>query len=288
LLLAGYGVFAAILFVGFVLASFPYADTLSVLLAPVRLKVVFERKAMNFPIGARLQNIRLFSLAGEQLLLQSPDVTVAPGIGWFLLGQPCLVVRAQIYGGLLKATVRYRGRSIMADFELESLNLARLSARADEPRFRSQGGGDEDSGAAHRLGILLSGELSGSGSARLSGQEIAAGSASAVLSGHGVRAVLVDGLPPLDLGVVRGKVALEKGVVVLEDLRADGSDGILAATGEIWLAPDIAHSIVQLTLSLEPTSKGRTSFGLLMNMLPHPPDEGPYHLQGLVTSPSLS
>src|SRR5712692_2088051 len=110
-MLAGYGVFAAILFVAFITASFPYADTISALVAPMRLKVVFQKQEMNFPIGARLQNVRLVSIANEQLLLQSPDVTVAPGVAWLLLGRPCLRIRARIYGGVVDATVRQHAQA---------------------------------------------------------------------------------------------------------------------------------------------------------------------------------
>jgi type II secretion system protein N len=274
LLLAGYGVFAAILFVAFVIASFPYADTISAFVAPMRMKVVFQRQEMNFPIGARLENVRILSTDNEQLLLQSPDVAVSPCVGWLFLGQPRLRIRAHIYGGMLDATVHQSARAVIVDFELDSLNLADMI----------RGVGD----APHQLAVALSGELSGSGSAQVTGSDIIAGSASIILIGRHIKAAIVNGLPPLDLGIVRAKVLIEQGVATLQDLRAFGSDGGLEANGEIQLVPDIANSTVQLTVSLTPTTKARASFGLFLNMLPHAPSDGPYHVGGALMSLSVS
>jgi type II secretion system protein N len=286
--LAGYGVFAAILFFAFVTASFPYADTLSALIAPMSMKVVFQRQAMSFPIGARLENVRLISITNEQTLLQSPGVTVSPGVVCFFLFRPCLRIRAQIYGGMIDVTVHQSARTTIVDSEFESLKLAHLSRTAGESEdrtSRAEGNGQGD--APLKLGVTLSGELSGSGSARVTGQDLDAGNASMILLGRHVEAAVVNGLPPLDLGIVRGKVLVAQGVATLQ-LRAYGSDGELEANGRIRLAPDIANSTVQITVSLTPTTKGRASFGFLLNMLPHAPGDGPYHVDGALRSPSVS
>jgi type II secretion system protein N len=283
--LAGYGVFAAVLFIGFLIANFPYADTVSVLVAPLRMKVVFQRQAMNFPIGARLEGVRLLSTPNEQLLFQSPELTVEPRLGWLFLGRPSLRIYAQIYGGVLDANVYRSGGAVVVDFELESLNLAQMIPGAGKRTVPAQ---TEDGNAPHRPGVTLTGELSGSGSAQMTGPDIIANRASMILLGRHVRAVIINGLPPLDLGVIRAKMLLAQGVATLQGVRAYGSDGGLEMNGRIQLAPDITHSTMQLTISLTPTPKGRASFGLLLNMLPHPPGAGPYHVEGVVTSPSVS
>jgi type II secretion system protein N len=286
-LTAGYGVFAIILFIAFVTASFPYADTISVLLAPIRMKVDFQRQALRFPIGARLEDVRLFSSADEQLLLESPNVTVSPGIAWFLLGQPCIKIHAQIYGGVMETTVRQSGKHTIVDFELDSLDLAGISGVSGGRKVEGRTG-TEDGGALYQSGLILGGQLSASGSAQLMGTEVVADRGSMILSGRDVKAVIVNGLPPLELGAVHGKVLLQQGVATLQNLTANGPDGDLAANGEVRIAADIAHSTVQLTLSLRPSAKARASFGLLLNMLPHAPGEGPYYVQGMLMFPSLS
>jgi type II secretion system protein N len=286
--LAGYGVFAAILFVGFLIANFPYADTISALVAPIRMKVVFQRQAINFPIGARLEGVRLLSDANEQLLLQSPEVIVAPHVGWLFLGRPSLRISAQIYGGVLDANIHRSAGAIIVDFELESLDLAQMIPGAGERTAPAQIQENEDGDDPHQLGLTLSGELSGSGSAQVTGPDIIASRASMILSGRRVKAVIINGLPPLDLGVIRARMLLAQGVVTLQGVRAYGSDGSLEMNGRILLAPDITRSTMQLTVSLTPTPKGRASFGLLLNMLPHAPSDGPYHVEGLLTSPLVS
>jgi type II secretion system protein N len=288
LLLAGYGAFAAILFVAFVTASFPYADTISALVAPMSMKLVFQRQKMNFPIGARLENVRLISVSSEQLLLESPDVTVSPGVVSFFLGRPCLRIRAQIYGGMIDTTVHQSGRTTIADFEFESLNLADMSRTAGELAARAQAERYEEGGPPVQPSVALNGEVSGSGSAQVTGPDIVAGSARMVLLGRHIEAAVVNGLPPLDLGIVRGRVRVEQGVAILQDVKAFGSDGDLEANGAIRLASNIADSEVRITVSLTPTAKGRASFGLLFNMLPHAPGEGPYHVEGALRSPSVS
>jgi type II secretion system protein N len=288
LLLAGYGVFAAILFVTFVTASFPYADTISALVAPMRMKVVFQRQEMNFPIGARLENVRLISIPNERSLLQSPDITVSPGVAWFFLGRPSIRIRAQIYGGVIDAAVGQRARATIVNFELDSLDLKHVSREAGQLKLPASADGDEEGDAPHQLGVFLSGELSGSGSAQFMGPDIIGGSASMILLGRDVKVETANGLPPLELGTIRGKVLLAQGVAIFQSVRAYGPDGNLEANGKIQLAPDVANSTVELTLTLTPTAKGRASFGFLLNMLPHAPSEGPYHLEGSLTGPSLS
>jgi len=186
------------------------------------------------------------------------------------------------------ADIRQYTRATIVKFDLDSLDLEQISREAGNLEFPASGKGNDEGDAPHQLGVVLSGELSGSGSAQVMGPDIIGGSASMILLGRNVKIAIVNGLPPLELGVIRGKVLLVQGVAILQGVRAYGPDGDLEANGEIQLAPDVANSTVELTLTLMPTAKGRASFGFLLNMLPHAPSEGPYHLQGALTGPSVS
>jgi type II secretion system protein N len=287
LMLTLYAMFAAIIFVAFVIASFPYADIISTIVAPLGMKVAFQRQAMNFPMSARLENVSLLSIPDDQVLLQSQAVTVSPGIMWFLLGQPCLKIRAQLYGGVADAAIRQRARNMVLDFDLDSLKLASLSEMAGMKQLLAHNEEQEDV-APPQSGVVLSGDISASGSAQLTSRDISAISATMILRSRDVEAVLVNGLPAVELGSVRGRIALQQGVASLQDLKVDGSEGSLQANGQVYLAPDIARSALRITLSLKPTVKAQGSFGIFLNMLPHPPSEGPYQLQGTLASPSLS
>jgi type II secretion system protein N len=283
---AGYGIFAATLFAAFITTSFPYADTLSALLEPMELKMVCQRQDIKFPVGARLENVQLISTANRQSLLQSPSVTVAPGIMWFILGQPCLEIRAQIFGGLIDVILRQRAGSTLVDFKLESLDLALINR--DKRNLQIQTAGNDEDGWAYKFGVVMSGELSGRGSAQLMRRGIIGNNARILLLGHDIKASLVDGLPPIEFGVARAKVAVDQDLAILQEATAYGRDGDLAASGRLQIAQDIVHSFVQLTLSMRPSAKARTAFGLFFKMLPHDPNEGPFFLQGMLASPSLS
>ena len=152
------------------------------------------------------------------------------------------------------------------------------------PRESKQAEDDEDA----LPGIGLNGELSGSGSGQVLGPNISSGRASAVLFARHVEAAIINGQPPIDLGEVSGKVTLEQGVATLQDIKAEGSDGELEVNGEIQIAPDVTNSTMQLTVSLTPSAKGQATSGLLLNMLPHTPSDGPYHIRGALTSLSVS
>lgn len=285
----GYGIFAAVLFLVVLTATFPYAESISSLLAPVGMKIGFERQATNFPIGERLQNVELISGANQRVLIQSPNVTIAPVLTRFFLGQLCLNVSAQIFGGVVNATVRGRAQSgTILDFQLESLNLARMSREAGHAMLRAQAQESEEGGATYEWGEILSGELSGRGSAQIIGSDMTGARASLILLGRDIKAILANGFPPLELGMVAGRVLLEQNVATLQNVRANGRYGDLTANGDIHLGADMASSTLQLTLWLKPNASGRANFRMLINMLPHSPGAGPYYLEGSLKFPVVS
>ncbi|MBV8770916.1 MAG: type II secretion system protein GspN [Deltaproteobacteria bacterium] len=285
----GYGIFATVLFLALLTATFPYAETISSLLAPIGMKIVFERQAPNFPIGEELKNVQLISLADQRVLIQSPDVSIVPVMKRFLLGQLCLNVRAQIFGGMVDGMVRSRGqRGTILDFQLDALNLSRMGREASQAMLGAQGRESEESDATFDWGEILSGELSGRGSAQIIGSDLIAARASLILLGRDIKTILANGLPPLELGMVAGRVLLEQGVATLQNVRAYGRYGDLTANGEIHLGADMASSTLQLTLWLKPNATARASFGMLINLLPHSPGAGPYYLEGSLKFPVVS
>ena len=270
-LLTSYLVFGVILFVAFLVASFPYADTVTSMLAPFKLKLVYQGQRMSPPIGARLEDVRLISVANspEQLLLQSPDVILAPTVGSLFFGQTGLRVRAGLYGGTVRATVHQHGGIVDVNFDLNSIML-------------------EQSDALRQFGALLSGSISGTGSAELRGPQVPDNSANLVLDGQRVAIQIVNGFPPVHLGAISGVITLENGTLRLRDVEGHGGDAEIKAEGAIQLGPDLPDSTVDLRVSVTPTARGRAHFGLFLNLLPHPPGAGPYIIRGPLMSPSIS
>jgi type II secretion system protein N len=268
---AAYAIFGAVLFAAFLAGTFPYGDTISSMLKPLGLKLVYQRQRMHFPIGAKLANVRLLSTASRpyRMLLQSPGVILAPTIESLLFGHPGLRVRAQIYGGVIGATIHQHTSLTSVAFTMDSLDLARA-----EP--------------LQQFGAEFGGMLSGVGTAELGGPEITGDTAHLALDGRGVTVRVVNGFPPMRLGVVTGVAALSDGTVTLSDVEAHGDDVAIETQGTIQLAPEVADSTVDLAVSLTPTPAGRGRFGLFINMLPHPPARGPYYISGPLLSPSVN
>jgi type II secretion system protein N len=270
-LIAIYGVFGLAVFVTFVAASFPYSDALSSLLAPYQMKLVYESQHMNMPIGARLEDVRLLSTIGSapQLILSSPDVTLAPALGSLLLGRPAISVSADLYGGNVSATIYQRAGATNLSFVLSALSLAQ-----SEP--------------LRQLGTKLDGNVSGIGTAELKSPLLPDNTGRITLDSRDVVVEIVDGAPPIRLGTVSGIISLEDGVVTMHDVEAHGGDLEVKAEGTLRLDPDIEESDVEMQLSLVPTPSGREHFGLFLKMLPHPPEEGPYDVSGPLMSPNVT
>lgn len=265
-----YGLGGVMVFLAFLAASFPYADAVSSMLAPLNLKLTYDTQRMSPPIGAELDNVRVVSTAPGQagLLLQSPAIRLAPTLGSLILGRPGLRLRAALYGGIIHATVLRRGDLVNVSFDLRGLDL-------------------HASDALRQFGTSLSGNISGNGAAEIRSPDLPDNAGNLSLDGENV-AVHVGDFPPLRLGAIQGVLRLNGGTVTLTDVTANGEDLALEAAGSIQLAADLADSTLELHVSLHPTSAGREHFGLFFNMLPHPPAAGPYVVSGPILSPSIS
>jgi len=271
LLVVAYVVWGVILFAIFMVGNFPYQDTLSAIANPLGCRITYEDQRLSFPIGAVLENVRLVSTAEPAggPIFQSADMTLAPALGSLLIGRPGVRINAEAYDGRLYATVGRTGDGIAVYFDARDLNLARYRL-------------------APQLGARLSGTLSGAGSIALSEQSLNASRGNVDLTGKKLTLKFGGALAPITFADCTGIFKLEGGKLTIERLEGKGPDLALHAQGTITLAPDFADSVLQGTLQLEPTPVGRTHLGVLLGLLPHPPDSRPYRLRGPVLAPSIS
>jgi type II secretion system protein N len=267
----GYAILGALLFVAFLAASFPYGDTLTSILAPYKLKVVYQSQHMSAPIGAALINVRLISTAdpSEQALVQSSEVKLAPTIGSLFFGRPGINVRANLYGGTVSASIHRKGAMVDLSFAIHSVSL-------------------EDSDPLHELGALMSGHISGAGSAEISDDEIARDTGQLALSANDLSVNVMSGFPPIRLGVLTGNVRLVDGTLKISGVEGHGADVNLKADGTVELSQNVPDSPVDLKVFLDPTPEGRTRLRLFLGFLPHPPGSAPYFVHGRLAAPSIS
>ncbi len=283
-----YTILAGALLLVMVLATFPYTETISAFLAPIDLEIISERQTIAFPFGAELHNVNLVSASDGQSLLCAPKVTVSPEIVWLLLGQLCVRFHANVFGGILDAAVRRKVQNTVVNFEFASLNLAEVSSseKTIELLLRAPQHRTEPPQTLTRHN--LDGHLSGHGWIQINGPELVTMNGKITVTVRDLRADLVRGMPPLEFGIAHARISVDGRILTLNDVTAEGPDGALAASGEIRLGYDVLDSVTHLALVLKPAARGVASFGMFLNILPHPPDAGPYHIDGPIRSPTVS
>jgi type II secretion system protein N len=266
-----YSAFGAAVFIASLAATFPYAATLTALLQPLRIGFSSSGQGISLPLGAALSDVRLVSLGPTSPFeIESPGVTLAPALGALLLGEPGVRVHAELYGGVLRATVYRRGAAIGVSFKLSDMGLAQVAA------LRGLGGN-------------VIGRISGGGWA-----EMAPNDTSAAIGELDFRTVnltirVAEGFAPIRLGSVEGTLKLAPdGALRVNRVSGRGPDGAIEGHGTVRLGLDAAQSQINLAFTITPSAQGRTRLGVLFGLLPHPPDARSYLLSGPLSAPSIS
>ncbi|HTT74470.1 MAG TPA: type II secretion system protein GspN [Candidatus Binataceae bacterium] len=264
----------AIVFVIFLIASFPYSATISSMLAPYKLKLTYDRQQIRPPIGVELINVSLTPAGANSPdpLLRSPEVTLTPTLAALLFGRPGLSLRASLYDGLVKTTLWQRRGVVDLDFHLDSINPAQCVP------LRS-------------LGAIVDGRVSAVGTARIASPDLPDDSGQMTLDARQVVVTVINGIgfPPVELGKVTGELQLNHGTLALEHIHAEGGDADIEAQGSIQLGATLADSVIDLQFTLVPTPAGRQHLGFFLNILPHRQDpSAPYILSGPLLAPNLS
>ncbi|MGA8058942.1 MAG: type II secretion system protein GspN [Candidatus Binataceae bacterium] len=266
-----YSAFGAAVFIASLAATFPYAATLTALLRPLSLGFSSSSQGINLPLGAALSDVRVVSLQpASPFEIESPDVTLAPALGALLLGEPGVRVHAQLYGGVLRATVYRKGAETGVIFKLSDMGLARMAA------LRAFGGN-------------VLGRISGGGWAELASNDTAATTGEFNFRTADFTIQVAEGFAPIRLGKVVGSLKLARGGALrVSKLSGHGPDGAIQGQGTIRLGPDARQSRIDFALMIEPSAEGRKRLGVLFGLLPHPPDARAYLLSGPLLTPSIS
>ena len=261
---------ALLLFAAFLIASFPYSDTVSAMLAPYQLKLTYLAQHQRLPIGVELEDASLISTASSPnlTLVNSPSVALTPTVASLLFGTPGIHIRAALYKGTVAATVHREAGVVDLAFTLDRLNL-------------------EECAPLQEFAAVLGGALSAAGSAQLRGPALTDNPGESSLTGSDITFAPVRGFPPIHLGALTGHLIFADGTLTFQQIETHGGDLDAKVDGAIQLAPDPADSTIAARLYLTPTASGRAHFGLFLNMLPHPPSAGPYYVRGPIRSPSI-
>jgi type II secretion system protein N len=264
----GYAAIGVVVFFAFLIATFPYADTLTGVLAPMGLRLSSRDQGMGFPFGVRMNGVMLDSKDGRQFF-QSERLRVTPALLSWLMGSPGVHINADAYGGSFDLRARRSGNATQLSFTGADLHL-------------------ESYPALRAMGINLGGIISGDGDGYISPDDITADHGIVHLSAMGASYRIFAGTPPLKLGDMTASVKLEQGKLTIEQLESHGGDLTLSGRGVIELQPNLPDSEVAIRFQLATTPSGRKQLGFLLNFLPHPPNSTPYFLHGTLATPGLS
>jgi len=268
----GYAVFGLVVFAGFLFATFPYTATFSKVLAPMGFEFSSASQSINFPFGAELTQVRVSSMtaAAQNPVIECPVMTIAPSLLSLLTFQPGVRVKANLYDGIARATIRPSGGGTAISYSLDAVNIAR------QRLFALPG----DAAA--------SGTMSGHGKLWFSPIDLTTDSGNGEMSGAGL-AISSDFLnAPIRLGNAQAKFKVDRGFLTIEELKTSGGDVILTASGTIQLAADPAESTVAIQFTVVPTPAAASRLSLLFAILPRHPGHEPYQLTGTLSAPQIS
>jgi type II secretion system protein N len=265
----GYAAIGVLLFFAFLIATFPYADTLTSVLAPMGLRLSSREQGISFPFGVTMAGATLDLQAGGQPFFQSDKLRVTPTLLSLLMGSPGVKVSADAYGGSFDLHARRSGDGTELSFRGADLHL-------------------ESYPALRAMGVNLGGIISGNGDIYISQDDLSADHGVIHLTASDATYRMLAGTPPLKLGNLTATVKLDQGKVTVEQVESQGGDLTLSGRGVIELDPNLPDSEVAIKFQLATTPVGSKQLGLLLNFLPHPPNSTPYFLHGTLGAPALS
>jgi type II secretion system protein N len=264
-----YAALGVLVFFAFLIATFPYADTLTNVLAPMGLRLSSSNQGMSFPFGIRMDGVKLDSPADGRALFQSDTMRVTPALFSWLMGSPGVRISADAYGGSFDLRARRRGAATELSFSGAELHLEKYPGLS-------------------AMGVNLSGMVSGDGDIYLTQDDIGADHGLIHLVGSDASYRIFPGTPPLKLGNLTAVVKLDSGKLTIEQLESNGGDLSVSGKGVIQLDPNLPDSEIAIQFQLQTTPVGRERLGFLLNFLPHPPNSTPYFLHGTIAAPGLS
>ncbi len=261
-----------VLFAAYLISTFPYSATLSKALAPMGLEVSSRSQSASFPFGARLAGVRLSSTGSASAgpLIESPVVTIAPSFLSLLTLHPGVRVKAALYDGVVKVTLRPSRGGTAISYDLDSVDIGRQRLFAIP-------------------GVAASGTLSGSGNLWLPAGDVA-DTGEGELSAAGLTLMSAIAPAPIRLGDGHSEFKLDHGRLTIEELKTSGGDLALTAEGTIQLAPDPGQSELAIEFTLSPAPAAASNLAVLLALLPHRPGPQPYRyrLTGTLNAPRIS
>lgn len=281
--LALYGAFTAVMFVVFLVVTFPY-DTLvqrglaGLQGAPVR--VVFDGAHFAWHRGIALTGVELYSTDAtiRSPVFEAETVWVRPALGQLVRGNLyAFEAQAELYGGFASATADLADGRASGTIDLQALSLGRyrpVATMLEEGRL----GGRIDARVAFEAPLAMPETGQASGEIRLTRAALQ----EAKISGFGV--------PDIHLDEAKLDFGLQNGRVDVKDFDAKGKEIILAADGQIALRDPVQDSVLNMRATIMPGPEAPDSIRGLLQLIPRPagakPD-APVRVTGTIARPRV-
>ncbi len=264
-----YGLWTALWFLAFLLATFPHERLLEEILADKtggRARLELDRVSFELPFGYSVQRALLrLPDAGDVAALEATDLSIEPSLlALIRLRLTPVVLRASFAGGRIDGRLEIAPNRIASRFAVQDVDLARWRGSALWLRGRLSGSLD----GRLELDATLPGVTRNSGSLELelTGASVTDGSLPAA---QGLK------IPDLhfDKIVLEGTIA--NGRVQIVKALATGKELTASAQGVLTLASPLALSALNIDLKLTPSARPPADLALLLGLLPAPPASAP-------------
>lgn len=260
-----YIVYTAVLFVVFLLATFPHdmviRRAMSIVGGGDRIKFTGARFAWHR--GYELDGIRIDGPSdGAAPLVEVSRFWVRPSLGALLRGHPYAAqLQAELYGGRAGGTLDFVGGALAGDLTWNSVDLGRyrtLSALLQEGQ--------------------IAGRLSGHVDFESRGNNLEAmqGGGDIVIDGAALSGVKVEGftIPDLAFKQIKMKGTLRSGRLEVTELIANG-DVSVQGSGQVVLRQPLQDSSLNLRATILPTPTTPDGVKAMISLIPRPPGAKP-------------
>lgn len=278
--LLGYATFTLAVFLLALLWTLPHdliaTRAVETALAAAPVRIVFQRVAFAFPNGYRFDEVRVTPVGETAPAATLSELTVRLPLTALLIADfRRAAFSGNAYGGDFAGSVALDGERVAGRLDADGIRLAPALAPLVPPPGKVSG--------AASLSLQLAGDgrttQSSQGEVRLQISDLA-------LEGVSVSGITV---PDLSFATVAGEAQVFGSRVQLKELRAEGRDVNLSATGDVLLRDQLPQSVLNLRLTIDVPPNAQPALRMAASLLPkRNPGESPaYTLRGTIASPVL-
>ena len=258
--IALYAVFTLVLFVLFLVTTFPHELVVRRMIARAEtgpIDVEVRGIHLGWMLGYTIDELRLLQRGGDPAVpvLAARNVHVAPSLASLFRGHVYPVkVSGDLYGGTLSGRVDPRAEAFAVDAQFAGIDVGRYTG----------------------LRLFMDGTLRGTvqGELALTGNALKPATSTGHVSLLAARVALEGGklrgitLPDLHFAEVRFAGDIKRGRLELGDVVANGDEIAARGEGNVVLQHPLATSVMNLTLAVRPVAQAADNIRIAVSLLP--------------------